>query len=361
MSAKPTTSKPASETSAATDSVAPKTGARPTLHVGIDLGTSRTAIAASNGQRHQLFSCVGKPKDAVAEKLLGKRLLFGQEAINHRLAVEFFRPLEKGVIKPDGPNVEAVRALMEHTVSLVEAADDDVVYAVIGAPARATWESKKLIIDIAQELFDGVMITSEPFSVAYGLDILTDALIVDIGAGTIDLCRMHGTFPSEEDQVTIDKAGDFIDVALADSIRGQFPDAQFSMEMIKNIKEKHGFVVGSNEKVQVEFTVNGRPKMFDITANVKTSCAKMIPEMVEAIRQLVGSFDPEFQSRLRHNVVIGGGGSQLRGLRQMVEDGLAELGGGKVTLVEEPVYAGANGALKIARDMPSEYWERMGH
>jgi rod shape-determining protein MreB len=35
------------------------------------------------------------------------------------------------------------------------------------------------------------------------------------------------------------------------------------------------------------------------------------------------------------------------------------LGGGHVTTVEEPVYAGANGALKIAHDMPKEFWEQL--
>jgi hypothetical protein len=27
--------------------------------------------------------------------------------------------------------------------------------------------------------------------------------------------------------------------------------------------------------------------------------------------------------------------------------------------IEEPVYGGANGALKIAHDMPAEYWEQL--
>ena len=32
---------------------------------------------------------------------------------------------------------------------------------------------------------------------------------------------------------------------------------------------------------------------------------------------------------------------------------------GKVLRIEEPVYGGANGALKIAHDMPAEYWEKL--
>ena len=54
------------------------------LYIGIDLGTSRSAIAASNGQRKWVESYVGWPRDFVAEKLLGNRVLFGQEALKNR-------------------------------------------------------------------------------------------------------------------------------------------------------------------------------------------------------------------------------------------------------------------------------------
>jgi rod shape-determining protein MreB len=38
------------------------------------------------------------------------------------------------------------------------------------------------------------------------------------------------------------------------------------------------------------------------------------------------------------------------------------LGYGKVIRVEEPLYAGANGALKLCKDMPDEYWDELkGH
>jgi len=47
------------------------------------------------------------------------------------------------------------------------------------------------------------MVVSEPFAVAYGMNLLNNALVIDIGAGTTDFCIMHGTIPSEEDQKTI--------------------------------------------------------------------------------------------------------------------------------------------------------------
>ncbi|MFC1734938.1 MamK family actin-like protein [Candidatus Hydrogenedentota bacterium] len=334
-----------------------------TLLVGIDLGTSRTAIAAGNGYRFQVSTYVGKPRDAVSEKLFGKRLLFGDEALNNRMSLELFRPLEKGVIdtspgQKEG-NIAAVQALLKHVVSLLGSSENEVIRGVIGAPARASVVDKKLLVDVVREMLDAVMIVSEPFCVAYGLDILTDALIVDIGAGTIDLCRMHGALPSEEDQATIMKGGDFIDRALFDLVKEKYPDAQFTINMIKLIKEKYGYVSDNKEKIEVEFTVNGRPRMFDVTEELKKACSMIVPDLSKTIYQLIGSFDPEFQKRLRNNVVACGGGSQLTGLGRLIERALDKLGGGSVTTVDEPVFAGASGALKIAHEMPGSFWERL--
>ncbi len=335
----------------------------PTLLIGIDLGTSRTAICSSNGHRQVVSTYVGKPKDTVSEKLFGKQLLFGDEALTNRMSVKLFRPLERGVVKSwpgqrDG-NIEAVQALLKHVVSLVNPKKDDVIYGVVGAPARASVKDKKVLVDSVRDIFNAVMIVSEPFAVAYGLDILTDALILDIGAGTMDLCRMHGTLPSEEDQVTISKAGDFMDRALFKLIREKYPEAQFTINMIKVIKEKYGYVSAKEETLKVEFTVDGRPRMFDIAPELKKACLKIVPDLTKAMYQLIGSFDPEFQKRLRDNVVVCGGGSQMIGLRMLIEQALDELGGGIVTIVDEPVFAGANGALKIAREMPSSFWEQL--
>ena len=62
------------------------------------------------------------------------------------------------------------------------------------------------------------MLCSEPFSVAYGLDMLQDVLVIDIGAGTVDLCRMHGTMPEDADQITLTTAGDHVDQELSKRI-----------------------------------------------------------------------------------------------------------------------------------------------
>ncbi len=69
------------------------------LHIGIDLGTSRSAVVASNGKRASEDSYVGWPRDFVAKKMLGKSILFGEEALENRLSLNLVRPLEQGVIR----------------------------------------------------------------------------------------------------------------------------------------------------------------------------------------------------------------------------------------------------------------------
>ncbi len=60
------------------------------LYIGIDRGTSRTSVAASNGTRETVWSYGGYPRDFVARKRLGKDVLFGKEAVDAHLEIVFF-------------------------------------------------------------------------------------------------------------------------------------------------------------------------------------------------------------------------------------------------------------------------------
>ena len=335
------------------------------LYLGIDLGTSRTSVAASNGQRVTVPSFVGYPKDVVSKKLLKKEVLFGDEAIEKRLSLNFYKPLEKGVLKSgeegdkDG-NHRAARDLLAEVVRRARPRKDELVYAVIGAPAQASIHSKNAILSIARGVADAVMLCSEPFAVAYGQEMLEDVLVIDIGAGTVDLCRMHGTMPEDADQITLDTAGDHVDGELSRLIKAKHPDAQFSVGMIKQIKERHSTVAGDSPPIEVTLPVNGKPTTFDITEEMRAACRSIVPPIVEGLSKLIGTFDPEFQDRLKNRVLLAGGGSRIAALDDEIErEMMQRLGGGRVIHIEEPLYGGANGALKIAHDMPAEYWQEL--
>jgi len=240
------------------------------IYVGIDLGTSQASVSASNGVREVVPTYVGYPKDNISEELLGDEPMFGDMALKHRLSVELIRPLAHGVIQTDrngGKNryLTAVKQLTRHLLEKARPKPGLQVYGVIGAPARASIASKRILIDAARGVLDAVMIVSEPFAVAYGLKKLDQALIIDIGAGTVDLCRLHGTLPEEKDQMTLDKAGDYVDETLSGLIHKKHRRAQFTINMIRKLKERHGFVSESMDRVIANFPVNGKPQDFDVT------------------------------------------------------------------------------------------------
>jgi rod shape-determining protein MreB len=341
------------------------------VHIGMDLGTFKTSVASSLGLRDVLHSAVGWPKDHFARTLLGRDVVFGKDLVEHRLALNIVRPFEKGVFKyndikdcglrPEDvkKHQEAAHLLVEHAVALTRPPKGVPVFGVIGAPSRATVANKQVILEAARGTFDAVMIVPEPFTIAYSMNRLSDTLVVDIGAGTIDLCPIYGTFPSEEEQVTIPLGGDFIDDNFFNSMRATYPDAQLSRNMAREIKEKYGFVHDVNERAIVMLPVSGKPKQFDVTAPLKEACRTIIEPIVKGLRDLIGRFDPEFQQRMLQNIVLGGGGSQLRGLDRVIEEGMTEYGGAKVRRVGDAVYAGAVGALKLAMGLPPDSWKQL--
>ena len=339
------------------------------LLLGIDLGTSRSSVVSYNGTRKTVETYVGFPKDAVSRKFLKQDVVFGKAALDNRLALDLYRPLENGVIKGSEDantdptrrekNLNAAKLLLKHLVDLASPGRDEMIFGVVGVPSRATHKNKQAILEMSRQVLDSVMIVSEPFTVAYGMDKMADILVIDIGAGTTDLCRMHGTVPTEDDEISLTVAGDAVDQKLHELITRKYPKASLDVPMCKQFKEQYGFVSDAKDKIEVLLPVDGKPTPHDITTEVHAACEILVEPILEAIHKLVASFSPEFQERLRNNVLLSGGGGLMDGLNKRIEDGMARIGGGKVTIVDEPLYAGANGALQLAVDMPGEYWQQV--
>jgi rod shape-determining protein MreB and related proteins len=330
------------------------------LFVGIDLGTSRSAISSSNGKQEWIESYVGWPKDFIAEKVIGKPVLLGAEALQHRLSLDLCRPLERGIIKEGIESSEkAVKEIIRHLIELSRPEPGQQIQAVVGVPADSLKVNKLAIRKAVAEHVNALMVVSEPFAIAYGLNLLNNALIIDIGAGTIDYCIMHGTIPSEEDQKTLFLAGDYIDEQLFNLLVERYPNSKFNKNMVRQFKERFSFVKEIDEEIQVELPVNGKPVMHDIKEEIRRACESILPALVETTTELIARFDPEFQERIKNNIVLAGGGSLIRGLAGTLQDALKEYGAFRVTCVEDPLFAGAKGGLKLAQDMPSKYWETL--
>lgn len=330
-------------------------------YVGIDLGTSRSCITTSTGKRLSTRTCVGYPKDVIAKKRFGRDYLLGDEALSNRLALDMIWPLADGVICEDERSLQATGLILKHliTEALPERKEDDQLYVAIGVPAQASINNKKAIIDATKDFIHKILIVSEAFSVSYAIDRFDECLIVDIGAGTTDLCRMHGSIPEEDDQITLKIAGNFLDNEITKTILEKYPDVQLTPQIIRRIKEKYGYVSDTSDPVKVTLTKLGIPGEYDITGILKECCLRLTNPISKAIQQLVGTFDPDFQEKLRHNVIIAGGGSRLRGIDIAIEKSLEAYGGGDAICVQDAEFCGSMGALKMCIEMPEEFWEKI--
>ncbi len=328
------------------------------VYIGFDLGTSRCAIASSNRRREWVESYVGWPKDFIARKALVKPIFFGTEALDHKMSLDLYRPFEHGVVKQGtARDDESVLAMIGHLFELARPGDGSQVYAAVGVPAEALKTNRAAIKDAVGRHARKLMIVSEPFAVAYGQGLLNDAVIVDIGAGTIDLCTMHGTIPGEEDQRTIWTAGDHIDEQLLALLSEQHPEVKFTIETVRQAKEEIAFVGEPEEEFEVEVPVEGKLQPFEITSAMRRACESILPAIVETTMELISRFDSSYQERLRRNIVLAGGGSQIRNIAATLESAFSEYGPSHVTCVNDPVFAGADGALELAKESPAKYWE----
>ena len=330
------------------------------LHVGIDLGTSRSSISASSGERHVVDSYVGWPVDMVARKVVKKPILFGREALENRPMLDLHRPLERGLIKEGSEKDEAaVRELLKHLITMAGGGEGRKVQAVIGVPAEAMRVSRQHLRTAVKGVADALMIVSEPFAVAYGLDALLHTMIIDIGAGTTDFCVMNGRYPTDDDQRTLTHAGDSVDDQLMLLVRTRHPEARFTVHMVREWKEKKSFVGEPPQPVVVTIPVKGKPTEIDITAEMKKACESLVGPLAETMLDLLSRVDPEYQERVRNNVILAGGGSQIPGLAAALERALGEVGGGRVRAVDDPVFVGSNGGLAVALDAPEGDWEML--
>lgn len=335
-----------------------------TLNVGIDLGTSRSAISASNGQQHVIDSYVGWPIDMVSRKILKKDLLIGAEAVEARSMVDLHRPLERGLIREGSEkDLTAVREILRKLLALAgvpEKGKRPKVRAVVGIPAEAMRVNKQQLRNVLQGTVDALMIVSEPFAVAYGLDALLHSLVVDIGAGTTDFCVMRGRLPTEEDQRTLTTAGDSIDELLLRLIKQAYPDAQITVFMVREWKERYGFVGKPQQKVMVTAPIQGRPTQLDITDPMRAACESLVEPIAETLLDLLPRIEPEYQEKVRNSIILSGGSSQVAGLRKALQDALKPIGGGSIRAVKNPIFDGSDGGLAIALDALDSEWDKLG-
>jgi rod shape-determining protein MreB len=74
---------------------------------------------------------------------------------------------------------------------------------------------------------------------------------------------------------------------------------------------------------------------------------------------LISRVQPEYQDRVRNNVILSGGSGLIRGFGMALQQALEDVGGGRVRVVADPLHVGADGGLALAMDAPPSEWDKL--
>ncbi|HSP34616.1 MAG TPA: rod shape-determining protein, partial [Thermoanaerobaculia bacterium] len=154
-------------------------------------------------------------------------------------------------------------------------------------------------------------------------------------------------------------AGDSIDAHLLKLMQEHFPEANVTIFMVREWKEKYSFVGEAPRRAVVTAPVKGVPTELDITNELKAACETLLSPTIETMVDLLSRVEPEFQEKVRNNIILSGGGGLIRNLPQALEAALKQVGGGRVTYMEDPVFTGSDGGLALALDAPDTDWEKL--
>ncbi len=324
------------------------------LYIGIDLGTFQSTIATSKGDIHTIETVVGTPKDPVARNMLGRDTLFGEDALKNRLACNIYRPLEAGVAQDDADHLNAAKDFVTHLIDTAGCDEYDEVFGVICSPSHISFTDKTNLVSILRGKLTAIMVVSEPFAVAFAIQQLMGSIIVDSGAGTTDVARIVGRFPEDEDQLTIQQAGDWVDIELMKAIEKKYTGAQITKDMVRRWKEKSSYVGGKVKEVLVDLSVEGKSQRVDIGDLLENACDELAQHLGVAVKRIISTGDPEYQPLFRKNVYLAGGSSQITGLAAKVTEYISDIGDVSVSAVKKPEHKVAEGALALAESMPDE-------
>ena len=368
----------ATGTSAATDPGAARsaTAKSKTILVGFDLGTNKSCVLAGPATGTEIAvskvvpTVVGYVRDGIVDGIItgNARIIYGEEALRNMLHVRLVAPVAQGVITDPA----AARDLLQHIRSLIDPAGTAEIRAVIGMPANAETQARDNIRRCAFGIFDRVLMIPEPFLAALGyrddsrvaqpnyLDPVVNSLFIDIGGGTSDLCLVQGCFPSSEDQISIPFAGDAIDELLHAELDRVYPNNGLSRHKVREIKEAHAYVGASRKPLDVRIIMGGKAHTIELGDTIARACNTLIDRIYPALTTLIARAPSDSVLTLLQNVIVTGGGSQIKGIDTVLQKKLTDDGfeAPRVKLAGQDYkrYV-AIGALKAARAARENQWQ----
>lgn len=318
--------------------------------IGIDLGTSNTIVADKKGH------IIIREPSVVAVDVKTKRVLAtGNEAKNMigrtPGSIVAVKPIHDGVIADFDMTADMLHDFMYRSSKRSVFTKTRVVVCV---PSGVTEVERRAVEDAVRSAgAQDVELIEEPMAAALGAGLpvfeATGSMIVDIGGGTTDVAVMSlGGIASCK---SIKTGGDAFDEAIVDFIKKKH-NLLIGDRTAEDIKLKIGSAREYDGEAAMEVRGrnldNGLPGSIELTSgDVRYILAEPVSEIITAIKETLEVTLPELSADIiDRGIYLTGGASQLRGLRELIEEEI----GIPVIVPDNPVDCVAIGtSIKLRR------------
>ena len=105
--------------------------------------------------------------------------------------------------------------------------------------------------------------------------------------------------------------------------------------------------------------VDGRPQTLDFGELVHEACESIVPDIVSGIKELLKRCDSDSTEKILQNIILTGGGSEIHGVCERVQNSLREDGFDDAVTRRPSEFKllVARGALRIAENVREDQWQ----
>jgi len=320
--------------------------------IGIDLGTANTLVYVKGRgiviNEPSIVAMNTKTGQVVAVGAQAKEMLGRTPA--HIQAVQ---PVVDGVIS----DFQVTSEMLAYLIGKAQAGHTKLLgpRVVIGVPSGITSVEVRAVRDAARAAgAREVHIIEEPLAAAIGIELPVHEprgnMIVDIGGGTTDIgvIALGGLVNSRNVRI----AGDKFNTDIVGHVRNEF-----KMLIGDKSAEETKIAIASIApgRMTLEYLVRGRdlvtglPREMSVTDHdVRNAIGHSIEELVESIKEVLETTQPEILSDvMQRGIYLAGGGALIRGLPEFLTGAL----GVAVIVAPDPLTAVVRGTSVVLNDI----------
>jgi len=320
--------------------------------IGIDLGTANTLVYVKGRG-----IVINEPSIVAMNQKTGRVVAVGAQAKEmlgrtpaHIMAVQ---PVIDGVIS----DFEVTSEMLSYLINKAQAGHTKLLgpRVAIGVPSGITSVETRAVRDAARAAgAREVHVIEEPMAAAIGIELPihepSGSMVIDIGGGTTDvgIISLGGLVNSRNVRI----AGDKFNADIVGHVRNEF-----KMLIGNKSAEETKILIASvaptrpplEAMVRGRDLVTGLPREMKITdQDVRNAIGHSIEELVEAIKEVLETAQPEIVSDvMQRGIYLAGGGALIRGLPEFLTAAL----GVPVIVAPDPLTAVVRGTSIVLNDL----------